>query len=317
MISVEDLTKRYGDVLAVDRVSFRVESGEVLGLLGPNGAGKSTTIRCLVGFLMPDAGRIEVGGARVDPADPRTRSSIGYLPETTPLYPRMRVVDYLDFVARVRGLAPGERRSALERVLEDCDLRGWESRRIAALSRGYRQRVGLAQALIGDPQVLVLDEPTSGLDPAEVARIRSLVRELARAKTILISTHVLSEVQELCARVIILAAGRVVADGSTVALAEQESVEVVVCLGGVRSADEPLRRLGALPGVRAARLCGVDGARVRISLEVEERFTTSARVAEELARSPWTLHELRHELPSLERVFLARIEPRVSSGEGA
>ncbi len=317
MIAVEALVKRYGETAAVDGASFRISAGEVVGLLGQNGAGKSTTMRILVGFLRPDAGRVEVAGRPVDPDDPESRRAIGYLPETMPLYPRMRVAEALDFVARLRGLPAAARASALERVLADCDLGGWEERRIASLSKGYRQRVGLAQALIGDPAVLVLDEPTSGLDPAEVGRIRALVRALAREKTILLSTHVLPEVQELCPRVIILAGGRVVADGSTVALSEREAAGLFVVVGGVRSAEEGLGILSGVEGVRSARSLGLDGAgRMRVSLTVEHRFECATRVAEAVLRAGLPLYELRHEIPSLERVFLTLTEGRPPSEGG-
>jgi ABC-2 type transport system ATP-binding protein len=306
MIEVEALVKRYGEVAAVDGVSFRLAAGEVVGLLGQNGAGKTTTMRILVGFRRPDSGRVVVAGRGVDPDDPASKRAIGYLPESMPLYPRMRVVEALDFVARLRGMGPLERAGALERVLVDCDLAGYERRRIGTLSKGYRQRVGLAQALIGDPAVLVLDEPTSGLDPAEVGRIRALVRALAREKTILFSTHVLSEVQELCPRVIVLAHGRVVADGSTVSLASREEAELSVIVGGVRSADEGLGILSSVEGVRSARSLGLDGGgRMRAVLVVGDRFEGAARVARAVQRAKLDLLELHHEQPSLERAFLA------------
>jgi ABC-2 type transport system ATP-binding protein len=306
MIEVEALVKRYGEVAAVDGVSFRLAAGEIVGLLGQNGAGKTTTMRILTGFRRPDSGRVVVAGRTVDPDDPASKRAIGYLPETMPIYPRMRVAEALDFVARLRGLEAPARSEALERVLADCDLAGWETRRIGTLSKGYRQRVGIAQALIGDPAVLVLDEPTSGLDPAEVGRIRALVRGLAREKTILFSTHVLSEVQELCPRVIVLARGRVVADGSTVSLAAREEAELSVIVGGVRSADEALAFLASVEGVRSARSLGMDGAgRMRAVLLVGDRFEGAARVARAVQRARLELLELHHEQPSLERAFLA------------
>jgi ABC-2 type transport system ATP-binding protein len=316
MIEVDALVKRYGEIAAVDGVSFRIAAGEVVGLLGQNGAGKSTTMRILVGFRRPDSGTVTVAGRRVDPDDAGSRRAIGYLPESMPLYPRMRVLEALEFVARLRGLAPPERVRALERVLVDCDLGGHEGRRIAALSKGYRQRVGLAQALIGDPTVLVLDEPTSGLDPAEVGRIRSLVRRLAREKTILLSTHVLSEVQELCPRVIVLARGKVVADGSTVALGGSDEVELSVVVAGARTSDEALSVLASVEGVRAARALGTDAAgRMRAALVVEQRFETAARVARAVGRARLELVELHHEEQSLERAFLALTDAPLAGGE--
>ena len=308
MIRVQDLTKRYRRVRAVDGVSFSIERGEVVGFLGPNGAGKSTTMRILVGFLHPDEGEVEIAGRAVDPEDPASRADIGYLPEHTPLYPRMRVVEYLDFVGRIRGMGRRPRREAVARVLADADLEGWGNRRIAELSRGYRQRVGLAQALLSDPKVLILDEPTSGLDPAEITRIRRLISRLGETKTILLSTHILSEVQETCRRVIILAAGRIAADGSPLALAGADRAELHVTLRA--PALEAANALLDLPGVSAVRSLGADAeARVGFALTVDERFATAREVANLAAGRGWDLFELRHEISSLEQIFLRVTDP--------
>ena len=318
MIRVQALEKRYGEMRALRGVSFEIERGEVVGFLGPNGAGKSTTLRCLAGFLRPSAGRVEVAGRAVDPDDPRSRERLGYLPETTPLYRRMRVVDYLDWVGSVRGLARRERRAAIGRVVSDCDLTGYETRRIAWLSKGYRQRVGLAQALLADPEVLLLDEPTSGLDPAEIARIRGLIRELGETKTVLLSTHILSEVQHSARRVLILAAGELVADGSPLDLARRRDVELHCTFSGDR--EELERALAALDEVRGVRRLGEDAAgRVRLALAVGERFAAAEAVSRLSRERGWTLYELHHELPSLEQVFLAATAPRdeASGSQGA
>jgi len=319
MIRVRGLEKRYGETRALCGISFEVERGEVVGFLGPNGAGKSTTIRCLAGFLQPTAGDVEVAGVRVDPDEPDSRRSIGYLPETTPLYRRMRVLDYLEYVARVRGMSRRERRGALGRVVDDCDLHGHETRRIAELSKGYRQRVGLAQALLSDPEVLLFDEPTSGLDPAEIARIRALIRKLGETKTVLLSTHILSEVQTLAQRVLILARGELVADGSPLELARRRDVELHCTL---RAPLEELQRaLEGLPEVEGLRPLGEDGAgRARVSLSVLDRFGAAEAVSALARERGWALLELHHELPSLERVFLAatsREELASAEGSGA
>ena len=307
MIRVQGITKRYRDVRAVDDVSFEIASGEVVGFLGPNGAGKSTTMRILTGFLHADAGEVEIGGVPVDPRRPKSRRDIGYLPENTPLYRRMRVGEYLDYVGRMRGLGRASRREAMERVFVDCDLQGWGRRRIGELSRGYRQRVGLAQALLADPKVLILDEPTSGLDPAEIARIRRLVARLGETKTILLSTHILSEVQETCRRVIILARGKIVADGSPLDLASQESVELHVTLAG--AVDGTPVDLATIPGVSRVRALGSDEAgRAGFALAVTDRYDVAARLSRLAAERGWSLLELRHEMPSLERVFIRRTE---------
>lgn len=311
MIRVEQLQKRYGTVRAVDGVSFQVERGEVVGFLGPNGAGKSTTMKILTGFLAPDGGLAEIDGhavhadAGVGSEQLEARRRVGYLPESTPLYRGMRVDRYLDFVGRVRGLPRAARRDAFERVVAECDLGGYERRRIGTLSKGYRQRVGLAQALLAEPEVLILDEPTSGLDPAEIVRIRELVRRLGRERTVLLSTHVLGEVQEACRRVIILTAGRLVADGDPLELAAEEDAGLGVTLRG--APEDAAQELAELDGVVAARPLGADaGGRARYALAVEERFAAAEAVYRLAARRGWGLCELRHEVPSLESVFLRK-----------
>ncbi len=315
MIHARGLVKHYGAVRAVDGVSFEVGSGEIVGFLGPNGAGKSTTMKMLTGCLHADAGEVAIGGVDVA-RERRARASIGYLPERTPLYEGMRVDRFLAFVAELRGLRGAARGDAVERVIVDCDLGGHGARRIRTLSKGYRQRVGLAQALVSDPPVLVLDEPTSGLDPAEIVRIRARILELARAKTIVLSTHVLGEVEELCERVLILAGGRLVADGSLTDLAagESESLAVVLAAPEREAVDALLR----VEGVRTVRSSDDSGpGRVRLVLEVEERFAVAERVGALAHARGWPLYELAHEVPSLERIFLARTrEAATASGIG-
>jgi len=230
MIHARGLFKRYGDLVALAGVSFDVERGSVVGFLGPNGAGKSTTMKILTGTLVPDGGSCEVAGHQVQPGDPESRRRVGYLPESTPLYRAMRVDRYLEFVAGLHGLDRTERRREVGRVIEACRIGVHAGRPIGALSKGYRQRVGLAQALLGDPDVLILDEPISGLDPREVVRMRALVRELGREKTVLLSTHVLSEIEATADRVIIIASGQLVADGDPHALARSRTATLVLVL---------------------------------------------------------------------------------------
>ena len=234
MIRATSLSKSFGRLQAVRDVSFEVTTGSVVGFLGPNGAGKSTTMRMLTGFLSPDRGRVDIGAWGMADQPLEARAQVGYLPEHTPLYDGMRVDDYLEHVGRLRGIPRAQRRVALQRAAERAGLHGMLNRRVRTLSKGYRQRVGLAQALISDPPVLILDEPTSGLDPAEVGRMRGLVRELGADKTVLLSSHVLGEIEELCARVLILSGGRLVADDSLEALRrEQGSVLVLEVRGEV------------------------------------------------------------------------------------
>jgi ABC-2 type transport system ATP-binding protein len=211
MIDVQGLTKYYGPIPALQEVSFRVEQGEVIGFLGPNGAGKSTTMRILTGFAPATRGSAKVAGYEVH-ADPlEVKRRVGYLPERVPLYEEMVVAGFLNYVAEVKGVPRAERRTEIERVMERCGLKDLSGRLIRNLSKGYRQRVGLAQALVGSPPVLILDEPTVGLDPRQIVEIRQMIKELGREHTVLLSTHILPEVAMVCERVIIINQGRVVA----------------------------------------------------------------------------------------------------------
>jgi ABC-2 type transport system ATP-binding protein len=305
MIRAEGLVKHYGSVHAVDGVSFQVHRGEIVGFLGPNGAGKSTTMKMLTGYLYPDMGEVAIAGTSFEDDAIAARSRIGYLPEHTPLYGEMRVRAYLRFVGDVRGLPRAKCLEGIERVIAACDLEGYVGRRIRTLSKGYRQRVGLAQALLSDPDVLILDEPTSGLDPAEIVRIRDLIVDLSRTKTILLSTHVLPEVEEVCRRAIIIAAGTLVADGTLLELSEGEGENLAVVLGA--DENEAKSALEALEGVNDVALSGRGAeGRVRFHLGVEERFAVSERVSALASERGWPLYELRHEVPTLETVFLRR-----------
>ncbi|MEM8711010.1 MAG: ATP-binding cassette domain-containing protein [Planctomycetota bacterium] len=320
MILADRLSKAFGTVQAVAEVSFEVAEGELVGFLGPNGAGKSTTMKMLTGSLLPDGGRATVAGLPLDGRTIGARAAVGYLPEHTPLYREMRVHQYLQFVGQVHGMGRRARRDALERVIDACDLHGYTDRRIQTLSKGYRQRVGLAQALFADPQVLILDEPTSGLDPGEIVRIRDLVVRLARSKTIMLSTHVLPEVEEVCRRVVIIAGGRLVADGSIGDLSSELAAAISVTV--VAAESELLSWLGGISGADRPRIVARgDGGRIRALIEVDDRFEVAARVARELSDRGVDLLELRHEVPTLERVFLERtrggFRPKARAGNHA
>ncbi|MEZ6018688.1 MAG: ATP-binding cassette domain-containing protein [Planctomycetota bacterium] len=303
MIAARGLCKHSGPVRAVQDVGFEIHRGEVVGFLGPNGAGKSTTMKMLTGYLVPDAGEVRIAGRPVLADDLAARDAIGYLPEHTPLYRGMRVDRYLEFVARMRGVARGARRAAVEQVIERCDLAGYTRRRIQTLSKGYKQRVGLAQALIADPDVLILDEPTSGLDPAEIVRIRDLVVELSRDKTILLSTHILPEVEEVCRRALILAGGRLVADGDLLDLTGAQAARLALTLVGAETAVlEELRGIDGVLGVEGPVLGGQN--RARYLIEVVDRFEVAERVLAKASKRSWRVCELRHETATLEQVFL-------------
>ena len=320
IVEARALRKRYGPTLAVDDVSFKVARGEVVGFLGPNGAGKSTTMKMLTGYLRPSDGAALVGGIPVadDPLGAQRR--IGYLPENAPLYDDMMVIDFLHFVGELRGVGAAERRSRLKTVCERCGLGDVLGKDIGQLSKGYRQRVGLAQALLHDPDVLILDEPTSGLDPNQIVEIRQLIRELGREKTILLSTHILPEVQASCSRVIIIHRGKLVADDSTSALSEGRDGAVIHLV--VSRAGDPIdpaqirARFAAVPGVRSvdAQPGETDGG---LAFTVRSNGTEDPRAGlfRAAATSGLVLLELHRERASLEQTFrnLTRGEVRADA----
>lgn len=214
-IVVENITKRYGLQKAVDNVSFTVKTGEILGFLGPNGAGKSTTMKAITCYLAPNEGDIKVGGISINDDPESIKKKIGYLPESNPLYTDMPVINYLKFIAEVHGIEKSKIKDRIREMVDICGLEGEKHKKIGELSKGYRQRVGLAQALIHDPDVLVLDEPTTGLDPNQIVEIRELIRKIGREKTVLLSSHILAEVEATCDRILIINKGKIVADGTS------------------------------------------------------------------------------------------------------
>jgi ABC-2 type transport system ATP-binding protein len=241
MIEVQQLTKRYGDLTAINNISFSVASGQILGFLGPNGSGKTTTMRIITGFMPASSGTVKVAGFDIFDDSFEARKRIGYLPENPPLYNDMTVTSYLRFVARIKGMRKGDMTEALDRVVNRCGLTHVTNRVTGHLSKGYRQRVGLAQAIIHNPQVLVLDEPTVGLDPQQIIEIRSLIKELAGAHTVVLSTHILPEVAQVCEKVVIISSGRVVMEDMMANLTQGKSLEDVF-LQAI-SQDEPQRSL--------------------------------------------------------------------------
>jgi len=307
VIEVQHITKRYGRVTAVDDVSFKVERGEILGFLGPNGAGKTTTMRILTGYMPPTEGRATVAGYDVftHPIDAKRRT--GYLPETPPLYPDMTVREYLDFVARIKGVPPKERKERVTTVMQRTHVDDMAARHCVKLSKGYRQRVGLAQALIHNPEVLILDEPTAGLDPKQIIETRELIRGLAGNHTIVISTHILPEVAQTCQRVVIINKGRVVAvdtpEGLTARLQGQETIYVQVDAEGGNAAEV----LQTLPGVTRVALADHRTNNPAIQgFEVESARDTDIRreIAKAVVTRGWGLLELRPMRMSLEEIFL-------------
>jgi len=305
VIEVQHLTKRYGRVTAVDDVSFRVERGEILGFLGPNGAGKTTTMRILTGYMPATEGKAIVAGFDVFDQPIEAKRRTGYLPETPPLYPDMTVVEYLGFVAKIKGVPSGERTARIKQVMERTRIADMANRQCAKLSKGYRQRVGLAQAILHNPDVLILDEPTAGLDPKQIIETRELIKELAGDHTIILSTHILPEVSQTCQRVVIINKGRVVAvdtpDNLTARLRGSETLYVQVDAGNTDAASV----LTLVPGV--TRVIESERSNGLVGYEVDSE--TGRDVRRDLARavisSGLGLLELRPMRVSLEDVFLS------------
>ncbi len=310
MIEVEGLTKRFVDREAVAGVSFFVPEGEVLGFLGPNGAGKTTTMRMITGFLEPSAGRVKVAGIDLARDPLGVRSRIGYMPENVALYPEMRVEEYLRFRAAIEGVPRGEVATRLADVAERCMVADVLRQLVGTLSKGYRQRVGLAGALIHKPQVLILDEPTVGLDPRQIVKIRELIAELGRDHTVVLSTHILPEVEQVCRRVLIIDSGKIVADGTPGELRSglAGSAELTVQLEAPEA--EARAALAALPGAMEIRADG----KGRFRIEVEGDNDLRRAVFRLAVERDWVLLELAQTMPSLEDVFL-RLTTREAAPE--
>ena len=303
MIRVQDLTKRYGPILAVDNISFDVERGGVVGFLGPNGAGKTTTLRILTCYQPATSGSASIDGLDVFTDSKSVRERIGYLPESTPLYPEMRVREYLHFRGKLRGMDYPGRTAAIRRVVDRCWLGEFINRPISQLSKGMKQRVGLADAVMHNPDVLILDEPTIGLDPNQIRETRNLIKELGEHHTILLSSHILSEVEQTCSKTIIIADGRIVASGSPKELREQlvATARVIAEMRG--PAEEVEQGARSLAGVEKVEVSSSDGW-VRLAIEPK----ADQDVREDLFRlsssKGWSLRELRREGATLEDFFV-------------
>jgi len=305
VLEIENLTKRYGQHTVVDDLSFRCVPGEVLGFLGPNGAGKSTTMKMVTGFVPPSAGRVSVCGLDIDQASLEARRCIGYLPEGAPCYPEMTPSSFLEFIADIRGLTPAERKTRLDSVIEALHLGPVLNQSIDTLSKGFKRRVGLAQAILHDPKVLILDEPTDGLDPNQKHEVRELIRSMAANKLIVLSTHILEEVEAVCTRAIIIANGSILADDTPEQLARRSRSHnaVRLCVGANESFDQVQAALVQLVSVDSVE---VDrGSRTITALARTETRDgeTWQEVFDLISRQNWDITGLQLEVGQLDQVF--------------
>ncbi len=301
-IIVDKLVKTYGIQKAVDNISFKVKTGEVLGFLGPNGAGKTTTMKAITTFLIPDSGNVHVGSYSITKNAEAVKRSIGYLPENNPLYEDMPVIDYLKFVGELQGISQENIYSSLASVIDTCGLEAEKHKKISELSKGYKQRVGLAQALIHNPDVLILDEPTTGLDPNQIVEIRDLIRKIGQEKTVILSSHILAEVEATCDRILIINNGKIVADGTTSELRSQASgnnvLNVKIESGEVNDIYEKLSNLDDADVVDI-----VDADKSRFQIDSKGGTSLAADVFQLCVKENWVLTELIPVETKLEDIF--------------
>ena len=315
MIQIEHLVKRYGQTLAVDDVCAEIPAGKIVGFLGPNGAGKSTTMRIVTGFMPATSGRVLVGGRDVFGESLAVRGQIGYLPENTPLYPEMRVEEYLDYRGRLYKMGRVDRRRRIGEVCERCGLSGSRRRLVGQLSRGNRQRVGLAQALLHDPPVLILDEPTAGLDPNQITHVRELIAELRGKHTVLLSSHILPEVERSADHVLVIARGKIVAEGSPDELRRRVSSGSRVLLEVRAGADAVRGGLAGVPGVGGVEVTS-EGGWSRAVVSGAGGGDVRGALGEVVASEGWVVREMRYETASLEEFFI-QITAQQDAGSAA
>ena len=305
MIQVEGLTKYYDDFCAVDHIDLDIQKGEIIGLLGPNGAGKTTTLRMLTGYFKPTAGQVTIKDLTIQDDMVAIKHLIGYLPESAPLYPGMLVFDYLDYIASVRGLKNDAKQQRIRRLVDLCGLQGIMHKTIGELSKGLKQRVGLAHAMMSDPEILILDEPTSGLDPNQIVEIRDIIREIGREKTVILSTHILSEAEATCDRIVIIHQGRIVADDRTETLKQSGSRSRRLHLV-LQNADraEALATLDALEGITAAAdgpSNGTDTLNLVLTCQGDQDPRPAVYAA--IKATEWVLVEFVQQTKDLETIF--------------
>ena len=321
MIEVSHLSKKYGTHPAIEDLSFTVGDGQIFGLLGPNGAGKSTIMNILTGYLAPTSGEVKVAGFSLPEQAQQAKGCVGYLPEQPPLYPEMTVQEYLDFAAELKGIKKkAERREQVQRAACRTGLEEVLPRLIRSLSKGYRQRVGIAQALLGQPQLIILDEPTVGLDPAQVIEIRKLIRELGKTHTVILSSHILSEVQAVCSQVLILSKGQLVAVGTPEQLAEKLNPGRRLRATVLGESKAVLKAVGAIPGIHKVEIESEADGQVTFTAESMDASDRRAEVSRALSQAGCTVLALAAESKTLEEVFLALTEgepdEKAEEGEG-
>lgn len=313
MIEINNLVKRYGDKKAVNGISFTVNDDEVLGFLGPNGAGKTTTMNIITGYLSSTSGTVKVNGHDILEEPELAKKEIGYLPENPPLYTDMTVSEYLDFICDLKGVSKEERKSQLEKIINMVKISDVEDRLIANLSKGYKQRVGIAQALVGNPSILILDEPTVGLDPNQIIEIRRLIKNLSKTHSIIISSHILSEIQEIADRVVIINRGKIAAVDTLTDLTKRLSGQSKVLLTFTGPVKDCAAKIRNISGIISAVPRAIDSKYAQLEIAIDAKDTAGVRISifNLMAKEGWPILELRSLDPSLEEVFL-----NITSGKG-
>ncbi len=305
MIHVENLTKYYDDFCAVDQISLDIQKGEILGLLGPNGAGKTTTLRMLTGFFKPSKGNIRVKNFNIHENTLEIKTLIGYLPESAPIYQDMLVYDYLDFIANIRGIKKDHKFKRIKELTRLCGLQNIMHKSIRELSKGLKQRVGLAYAMMSDPEILILDEPTSGLDPNQIVEIRNIIKEIGRKKTIILSTHILSEAEATCDRIVIIKKGKIVADGTTESIKRSATKDNIIKLL-IKNADfsSVERELGAIEGVKQIKLINSsESDLLKIQILSNPEADLRELIYHKIKETDWIILGLNQEEITLENIF--------------
>ena len=304
MIQVENLTKYYQNICAVDQINIEIQKGEILGLLGPNGAGKTTTLRMLTGFLQPTAGSILVKDYNIDEQPLEIKRMMGYLPESAPLYHDMLVFDYLNYVADVRQIGRSYKPDRIRELGDLCGINDVMHQPIGELSKGYKQRVGLAHAMMTDPEILILDEPTSGLDPNQIVEIRQIIKQIGREKTIILSTHILSEAEATCDRIVIINRGKIVADGSTESLkasaGSKKFIQLTLQKADLKTVDTALSPIDGISGIQ--RIDESDGA-LEVRIDCLAAADPRAEIYRKIKQTDWVVLDFHQETQNLETIF--------------